>query len=177
MKNNSIWVLSKAAAELIRQKLLGEQHSRRVVTVSGNEYSEYKANLIGLQNEKKGERLCIFDAAVLEGERKWAFVKDGINRAGSNPLRELGTSPGKQFIDVSNLYHVPEGEEGIVITSLGEGFKEGAAIGGNKCSAMQSLAIIAHDLDFMVFGVVLSVEEKWDIRDRLFCDLGVKYNL
>ncbi len=177
MENNVIWVFSERATGLIDIEAIGERNKRTVLTVSGDDYSEYKSALLNSKREKQKSTVCIFDGAVLVKKRVWAFVKDGINRTGSNPLRRLGTSAGKQFVDVSNLYQVPGGQEGIVITSLGERFEEGESLGNDICRDMQTLAIIAHDLDFKVFGIVLSIEEKWDKRDKLFGAFCGKYGL
>lgn len=175
--SKTVWVFSRMLSGKIDTRMISERNKRDVIAVERRDFSNYKEALVSLKKEKKATQACIFDDGRIESGKTWAFVKDGINRSGSNPLRKLGTSPGKQFLDVSNLYQVPDGQEGIVIISLGERFKEEESLSRESCSDLQELAIIANDLDFKVFGIVLSVAEKWDKNKQPFSDLCRKYGL
>ena len=73
-----------------------------------------------LIREDEGDRpVIIFDIARFSDDRDWAYIADGVNRSGSNPLRGLGAVMREPFIDVSRLYSVPVGETGLEVVGLG----------------------------------------------------------
>ncbi len=97
----------------------------------------------------------IFDVAVMPGDSTWAFVQDGINRSGSNPLRQFSGLSEMRFIDVGHLYLVPEGQTGITILSLGARFKEVEESKSVICGHLQTAAIVAHTMGFEVTALVV----------------------
>lgn len=106
--------------------------------------------------------VVVFDVARFPDGRKWAFVSDGIGRSGANPLRGLGPLLREPFIDVSHLYHVPDGCSGIIAVSLGSRFHsqeyDPAAMRSDHpvCGHLQNAAILAHSEGFQVTGILVA---------------------
>ncbi len=102
------------------------------------------------------ESLVIFDVARFPAKTRWAYVADGINKSGFNPLRGLGPLLSHPFIDTSRLYQVPRGETGVVATSFGDRYPVSSDSPGIICSHLQTLALLAHAAGATVIGVLLA---------------------
>lgn len=114
-----------------------------------------------LKAERADQPVVIFDIARFPNGASWAYVADGVNRSGTNPLRGLGTLMRQPFVDVSRLYHLPEGCEGVELVALGSrypggeallaGLRPGRALGGY----LHAAAILAHTEGLRVTGVLV----------------------
>ena len=100
--------------------------------------------------------LVIFDVARFPAKTRWAYVADGINKSGFNPLRGLGPLLSHPFTDASRLYQVPRGETGVVATSFGDRYPVSSGRPGINCSHLQTLALLAHAAGATVIGVLLA---------------------
>ncbi len=113
--------------------------------------------------EDEGDRpVTVFDVARFPDDKAWAYVADGVNRSGANPLRGLGAVLREPFIDVSRLYSVPAGENGLEVVSLGarypaieSGLFESSR-GRPICSCLHEAAILAHAEGLAVTGVLVA---------------------
>lgn len=127
--------------------------------------------LQALQEGVDGQGLreaAVFDVARFPGEQAWAYVRDGINKSGQNPLRGLGRELPQPFIDVGRLYHRPPGSLGVDVVSLGDRYPE-PQVKGITCSHMHTVALLAHAAGLRVTGVVVA-EDQVDRAD--LADLG-----
>ncbi len=113
--------------------------------------------------EAEGTRpVLVFDVARFRDKTEWAYVADGVNRSGANPLRGLGAVTREPFIDVSRLYNVPVGETGLEVVSLGARYDAAEdnpladSPGRPVCGYLQSAAILAHAEGLAVTGVVVA---------------------
>lgn len=113
-------------------------------------------NDLGKIRSQGRKRLNIFDVAIMPDDKNWAFVEDGINRAGTNPLRQLGGLSENRFIDIGHLYVVPKGQTGIQILSLGARFKEVEVSNKAICGHLQNGAIVAYAMGFEVTAIVVT---------------------
>ena len=121
----------------------------------GSDHSKW-ANKLGHIRDEGITGVCLFDLAILDGDRSWAFVEDSINRSGTNSLRQLGGLGTSRFIDVSHLYSVPGGRGGITVICLGARFEEARGKEKTLCGHLHNAAIIAHAMGFEVTAVVVT---------------------
>ena len=105
--------------------------------------------------------VTIFDLARFPADRTWAYVADGINRSGGNPLRGLGSIMEEPFVDLSGLYTLPDGAAGVVAVALGERYP-GELSDRPVCSHLHDAAILAHTAGLPVTGVLV---EEFHVAD------------
>lgn len=140
------------------------------ISTSPRDYNGLQTKLKEVKAGRVEKNVCIWDLARMRSNRVWDFVKDGINRSGSNPLREMDSSRKYWFVDVSRLYQVPEGYQGIEIISLGERFHEGDISKLAVCGHLQTLAIVAHGMKFDLTGIVVEESKIADLKmDEIMC--------
>ena len=114
--------------------------------------------------EAEGARpVIIFDTARFPDITEWAYVADGVNRSGANPLIGLGAVMREPFIDVSRLYSVPASETGLEVVCLGARYDAAEdspladSPGGRPvCGYLQDAAILAHAEGLAVTGVLVA---------------------
>ncbi len=103
--------------------------------------------------------VIIFDLARFPDETAWAYVRDGINRSGSHPLRGLAPLMREPFVDLTQLYHVPAGETGVVADCLGARYPGGPSERA-VCGHLHDAAILAHSEGLRVTGVLVSEAQR-----------------
>ena len=113
--------------------------------------------------EAEGDRpVTVFDIARFPDETEWAYVADAVNRSGINPLRGLGAVMREPFIDVSRLYSVPAGENGLEVVSLGTRYDAAEdnpfadSLGRPVCGCLHDAAILAHAEGLAVTGILVA---------------------
>jgi hypothetical protein len=104
----------------------------------------------------------VLDVGRFSDETEWAFVSDAVGRAGASPLRGLGPIMKEPFVDVTRLYHVPEGNTGVEVVALGDRYLDDPALpadvarGRTVCSHLHAAAILAHTEELRVTGILVS---------------------
>jgi hypothetical protein len=158
----AIWVWTPAFAEVAAELGLVPPESVQLVQFAPDESKVMLLTFRLYHRTSPHTPMIIFDLARFRDDRKQAYVRDGIGRMGTNPLRGLGPLLREPFIDVSRLYHLPAGEDGVIAVSIGSRFRsheyDPTAIQSNYpvCSFLQSAAILAHSEGFNVTGVLVS---------------------
>ena len=158
-----IWVwtplFSRAIGDLEHQMVSGA----RIVWFEPEEPQLMLRSFLQFHEEQGAQPVIIFDIARFPDDSRWAYVADGVNRSGTNPLRGLGAVMREPFIDVSRLYHVPEGQAGIEAVFLGERYPESVSEASGPetvtlaaCSHLHSAAILAHTAGLLVTGVLVA---------------------
>lgn len=99
-------------------------------------------------------KAVILDIGRLPVGKIWDYVGDAINKSGSNPLRGLGPQLLEPFIDVTQLYSVPDNVKGLEIIALGDRY-DSATMVNPACGWLHHLAIVAHAEKLRVMGIVL----------------------
>lgn len=112
-------------------------------------------NFRRLGEEGIHEPVIVVDVARFPDDSDWAYVADGINRSGVNPLRGLGALLREPFVDLTRLFHVPAGSKGVVAVFLGARYP-GEPADQPVCSYLQEAAILAHTADLPVLGVLVA---------------------
>lgn len=154
-RNKKHLVLTKYFYDLLGKKDQQEISTGDAIIFYGSDHPRWVNKLERIRDQGiTGIRL--FDLAILEGDRTWAFVEDSINRSGTNPLRQLGGLGTSRFIDVGHLYSVPGGRGGVAVISLGARFEKAREKGKRLCGHLHNAAIIAHAMGFEVTAVVVS---------------------
>jgi len=109
-----------------------------------------------LQEFEKGARaLIVADVGRFQDDRLWAFVADGINKTGYNPLRGLSALLDKPFLDTTRLFTVPAGYQGVTAVSLGARYPEITA-DEVVCSHLLWYALLGHAAKLNVVGVLVA---------------------
>lgn len=113
--------------------------------------------------EDEGDRpVIVFDTARFPDKTEWAYVAEGVNRSGANPLRGLGAVMREPFIDLSQLYSVPASETGLEVVSLGARYDTAEdnplahSMGRPVCGYLHDAAILAHAEGLTVTGVLVA---------------------
>ncbi|MFB0516573.1 MAG: hypothetical protein ACETWG_08210 [Candidatus Neomarinimicrobiota bacterium] len=106
--------------------------------------------------------VTVFDVARFPDDRPWAYVADGLNKSGVNPLRGLGALLREPFVDLSRLYLVPQGQSGVEAVALGARYP-GTDLDSPAhsrrlpvCSYLHDAAILAHVEGLLVTGVLVA---------------------
>ena len=130
--------------------------------------------LLAFRHSVKADKVrsvVIFDVARFPGKGPWAYVADGINKSGANPLRGLGPLLSQPFTDTSRLYQVPLDETGVVANSLGDRYPGSSDRPDIICSHLQTLALLAHAAGAAVTGVLVAESQLAQISpERFFGD-------
>lgn len=157
-----IWVwtplFSRAIGDLEYQTVSGA----RIVWFEPEEPRLMLSSFLQLHEERGTQPAIIFDIARFPDETEWAYVADGTNRSGANPLRGLRALMREPFIDLSRLYYVPNGETGREVVALGARYSEiesatfKPARGRPVCSYLHNAAILAHAAGLPVTGVLVA---------------------
>ena len=118
-----------------------------------------------IRKQEGAAPVIVLDVALFPDDTAWAYVADSVNRSGSNPLVGLGPLLTVPFPDLSRLYHVPAGHEGVTAVSLGTGFPPdpalppGVTVGRILCGYLQHAAILAHVEGLPVTGVLVAEDQ------------------
>lgn len=104
--------------------------------------------------ENPGRHAIILDVGNCSEGRSFVFVKDSINRSGENPLRGLGGMMERPFLDIGELYSIPEPNVGIVADCYG-GRNHGKISAGVSATYLHQLAIVAHLEKLPKYGIVV----------------------
>ena len=156
-RNKKQLVLTNLFYDLLGKKDQNEISTGEAIVFSGSDHAMW-ANKLGQIRVQGISGVRIFDLAVLEGDRTWAFVEDSINRSGTNALRQLDGLGTSRFIDVGHLYSVPGGRGGVAVISLGARFEKARGKEKTLCGHLHNAAIIAHVMGFEVTAVVVTAE-------------------
>ncbi|MCH8836298.1 MAG: hypothetical protein IIA60_00690 [Candidatus Marinimicrobia bacterium] len=154
-RNKKQLVLTKYFYDLLGKKDQDVISTGEAIVFHGSDHARW-ANKLEQIRDQGITGVRIFDLAILEGDRTWAFVEDSINRSGSNPLRQLSELGTSRFIDVGHLYTVPGGKAGITVISLGARFEEARGKKKALCGHVHNAAIIAYAMGFEVTAVVVT---------------------
>lgn len=167
MPVNLIWVWTPLFSQGIR--LAGSRWPGDG-TILQPDMTQPKETLSALRRALEGDRgavVAVCDVARFPDQTLWAYVADGINKSGANPLRGLGPALKEPFMDVSRLYQVPRGETGVVAVSLGDRYPRRADGPGIICSHLQTVALLAHATGMAVTGVLVSEAHLPDFSPEL----------
>lgn len=104
--------------------------------------------------ENPGRHAIILDVGNCPEGRSFVFVKDSINRSGENPLRGLAGMMERPFLDIGDLYSIPEPNVGIVADCYG-GRNHGKISAGVSATYLHQLAIVAHLEKLPKYGIVV----------------------
>ena len=156
-RNKKHLVLTKYFYDLLRKKDQNIISTGEAIVFHGSDHSKW-ANKLKRIRDQGITGIRLFDLAILEGDRTWAFVEDSINRSGTNPLRQLDGLGTSRFIDVGHLYSVPGGRGGVAVTSLGARFEKARGKEKTLCGHLHNAAIIAHAMGFEVTALVVTAE-------------------
>ena len=156
-RNKKHLVLTKYFYDLLGKKDQEEISTGDAIIFYGSDHSRW-ANKLERIRDQGITGIRLFDLAILEGDRTWAFVEDSINRSGTNPLRQLDGLGTSRFIDVGHLYSVPGGRGGVAVTSLGARFEKARGKEKTLCGHLHNAAIIAHAMGFEVTALVVTAE-------------------
>lgn len=154
-RNKKHLIMTKSFYELLVEKEESLAIKGEVTIFDATDLAQL-VNDLGKIRSQRRKRLNILDVAIMPDDKYWAFVEDGINRSGTNPLRQFGELSENRFIDVGNLYVVPKGQTGIQIISLGARFKEVEVSKKAICGHLQNGAIVAHAMGFEVTAIVVT---------------------
>lgn len=155
-RNKKHLVLTKAFYGLLAEKEENLVSKAETTIFDGTNPARLVNDLEQIRYNRGINRIHIFDVANIPDDKVWAFVEDGINRSGTNPLRQLSGLSENRFIDVGHLYMVPKGQSGITILSLGARFKEEEGSKKATCGHLHNGAIVAHTMGFEVTAVVVT---------------------
>ena len=154
-RNKKHLVLTKYFYDLLGKKDQEVISRGDAIIFYGSDHSRW-ANKLERIRDQGITGIHLFDLAIMDGDRTWAFVEDSINRSGSNPLRQLGGLGSSRFIDVGHLYSVPRGRGGAAVISLGARFEKARGKEKTLCGHLHNAAIIAHAMGFEVTAVVVT---------------------
>ncbi|MFC1746832.1 hypothetical protein ACFLZR_00670 [Candidatus Neomarinimicrobiota bacterium] len=115
-------------------------------------------------------KLVVADLGQSSQDSPWAFIADGINRTGNNPLRGLGDNVDHPFLDTSHLYYVPPGYKGITVVAVGD--RKTSLTDALTCSYGHTLALLGHAAKLKVIGLLFA-EDRFPAQLQLLPEIQI----
>ncbi len=155
MNNLLLWLPTPAAQKFIDSGKIIIDPIDELLHLNIANWRKSIAKLRGWIAENPGRQAIILDVGNCPAGRSFVFVKDSINRSGENPLRGLGKMMERPFLDIGELYSVPEPHVGKVVDCYG-GRSPGNTGAGISATYLHQLAIVAHLEKLPKYGIVVN---------------------